>query len=306
MITGREIEEANTFLDMEAQAVEIEAAIERIRKPLAAGIESGAVTLAPMIDGDEVAAHPNLAVTRVVSMVDVIVSDDRFINRNPHLNEAGRRAEVWTSLELLEALCRDGQLSDADLARARYDLRRGGVVFIPPTAQELVDLLARARTQDGVLLETAELRAFRENIELAQMRGWLQWSSEIAWLDQLQKAAVAAIVAQWADDIADADARARSAWLLQRADVRNWARLDGHGDPTGLSISGLAIGLNRLLLAVPDTASAASARRLEDWLETDVIKPLQEDDPDTYAWMVARLRDLILGAASPEASPDDE
>lgn len=306
MVAAGEIEEANVLLEMDAWSGEIDAAIERIRDALADGIAEGKVTLAPMVDGDDLTAHPNLAVTRATPLAEVLVSDDRYINKNRFIDQDGHRSEVWTSLELLEALNRAGQVSDADVARARYDLRRGGVIFIPPTTDELIRLIAGARTLDGILQETAELRAFRENLELAQMRGWLQIPNETAWLHRLQATTMAALIAQWAEDISEEDARARSAWLLQRGDVRNWAGLEDHVDPSGLSTVGLALALDRVLLAVHDIPHAPSARRLEQWLQSEVIEPLQDEDPDAYAWMIAHLRELILHTASGEGPDDGE
>src|SRR3546814_13290155 len=96
-------------------------------------------------------------------------------------------------------------------------LRRSGLLLIPATAEELAELVARSRLKDGEMLETGELRAFRENLMMIQMRSWLRLPAEAEWLQRLTSVLVDTIGLQWNDTIADDLARASSRWLLARA-----------------------------------------------------------------------------------------
>src|SRR3546814_19377871 len=97
------------------------------------------------------------------------------------------------------------------------------------------------------MLETGELRAFRENLMMIQMRSRLRLPAEAEWLQRLTSVLVDTIGLQWNDTIADDLARARSRWLLARADMRNWSGMITDHDGSAMATYGLAIPVNSLL-----------------------------------------------------------
>src|SRR3546814_1247215 len=82
LFRSHQVDEANALIGLESQATAIEAVIERLRAPLAAGIASGTVKLAASGDTDELKAHPDMSVIELAGHVDAIVSDDRYMNRD--------------------------------------------------------------------------------------------------------------------------------------------------------------------------------------------------------------------------------
>src|SRR3546814_8074092 len=62
LFRSHQVDEANALIGLESQATAIEAVIERLRAPLAAGIASGTVKLAASGDTDELKAHPDMSV----------------------------------------------------------------------------------------------------------------------------------------------------------------------------------------------------------------------------------------------------
>lgn len=302
-VSAREFEEANALLALEARAGLIETTLEAIRKPLAEGIATGAIRVGQVVDSDDdLSAHPNVAAVHLASSVAIIVSDERFINKNRTVrDDIGGEAAVWTSLDLIERLRRDGAIDDARYHRARTQLRRGGAIFVPPTSEELRAMVARSRTKEGALQESGEMRAFRENLEMAQMYRWLHLPSEAQWLVRLQGAVVEAVLEQWCDEVADADARARSDWLICCGDVSNWTPTLPHGDFTGMGQRGLPLMLVRVLLGIPQLASESAQARLTSWLRDEYLDPLRQADPVNHAWLISHLRQLILRAATANA-----
>src|SRR3546814_6461044 len=83
------------------------------------------------------------------------------------------------------------------------------------------------------------------------MRSWRRLPAEAEWLQRLTSVLVDTIGLQWNDTIADDLARARSRWLLARADMRNWSGMITDHDGSAMATYGLAIPVNSLLINRP-------------------------------------------------------
>ena len=292
-VSEREIAEANALIELESRAEAIEKVIERIRSSLAAGIARNNVQVDKMFTGDEIKAHPNIAVIRLAGLVDVIVCDDRYMNQHRTIDSEGGSAAIWTSLDLLTALRSSKTLTDDTYWRHRTTLRQSGLVLFPSSAEELTAFVGRSQTRDGQMIETGELRAFRENLTLAQMRGWLALPHEAHWLNKLTSDLIQTIRAQWTDAVSDADARARSRWLLACADMRNWAGQITENDGIYMARYGFVASVNSLLMSHVHDLSDDGAARLWDWLEEEVVGALKVEEPATYAWLIEQLRVIL-------------
>lgn len=296
----REAEEVNSFLELEARSADIERVIEHVRAELAQGIEDGSVTLSAAAEEEEIGQHPDLRVVDLAGRVEAIVSDDRFVNKVRRINGPVGLSPVWTSLDVLALLHAEDRISDDCLTVHRTTLRRSGLVLFPTDAEELVALLAGTTLRDGEMVETGELRALRENLQLAQMRRFLTLPDEAAFLQSLALSAVAAILRQWTAAIPDDVARARSRWLLARADLRDWAAPMVPGGGGGLAETGLTIPLTTLLTHRLD-AEASARLRFDVWLEEDVLQPLRYTDPRMHEWLMRNTREMILAIGEPAA-----
>ncbi|MBB4201037.1 hypothetical protein CCR94_13820 [Rhodoblastus sphagnicola] len=290
-VSEREIHEANAFIELETRAEAIDEVVERLRRTLASGIERGAVATDSMFKADKLAGHPDVAVLHLAGKVDAIVCDDRFMNQ--HLNMEGKDGSsvIWTSLDAIRSL--NASDSQESLCRHRTALRQAGYILISASADELIEMIARAKTRDSSVVETGELRAYRENLQLAQMRGWLSLPLEAHWFDTMLTDLANAVVAQWNDDVSEADARARSKWLLERADLRNWAGQTDQEDNLNMARFGLAIIVNSLLLSHSCIGSREAAARFEKWLE-DVVDDLKNEDLTIYNKLVEASRATVL------------
>ena len=191
---------------------------------------------------------------------------------------------IWTSLDLLAAFTAEGRLSREELWADRTALRQYGYVLIPTDQHEIEYHLAKCPVVDGALIENAAAKAFRENLRLAQQRGWLVLMKESPWIFSLLSDLGNALHAQWTDDIADDAARARSNWLLACADLRNWAGCL-EGDQTNIARYGQVIAYARLLMNRVDPASKATVERMDAWLE-ELLGELQTEQPDVHDWLV--------------------
>lgn len=292
-VSENQVDEANVLIGLESQATAIEAVIERFRAPLAAGIASGAVKLGASGDADELMAHPDMSVIQLSGLVDAIVCDDRYMNRHANIDSDNGSSPVWTSLDLLAILRADNEISGEEHRRYRTTLRRSGLLLIPASAEELAELVSRSRLKDDQMLETGELRAFRENLMMIQMRSWLRLPAEAEWLQRLTSVLVDTIAMQWNGAIADDLARARSRWLLALADMRNWSAMIADHDGSAMATNGLAIPVNSLLIN-RSQIEFSERDRFDSWMHEEVLEPLKYTEPRIYAWLLDHVRQFIL------------
>lgn len=294
-ISEQELATARALIEAERRGGAMETIVEGLRKTLSAAIADGKVRLDRWFAEDGAKAHPNIAILQLASKAAVTVSDDRFMNQYPHIDDPRGDLPIWTSLDLLAALSAEGRLSREELWADRTALRQYGYVLIPTDQLEIEYHLAKCPVIDGALIENAAAKAFRENLRLAQQRGWLVLMKESPWIFSLLADLGNAIHRQWTDDIADDAARARSRWLLACADLRNWAGcLDG--DQTNIARFGQAIAYARLLMNRVDPASKAAVERMDAWLE-ELLGDLQTEQPDVYDWLVEHVRLSIVAHA---------
>lgn len=305
-VSDREIDEAQALIALESHAAAIEEVIEHIRASLAGGIERGDVHLDRIFTGDELKAHPNIAVIQLADRVDTIVCDDRYMNQHRHIAGEAGEAAIWTTLDLLAAMRADKLVSDDVYWQHRTTLRQAGLVHFSTSAEELIAFVGRSKTRDGHMVETGELRAFRENLALAQMRGWLTLPLEAHWLNKLTSDIISTIRAQWSTDISDEDARARSRWLLALADMRNWAGQITEHDGMNLARYGLALAVNSLLLSHFDETAGDTNERLGNWLRDEVVARMKVEEPTVYAWLIACLRSILVDRLNGEGEDDGE
>ena len=125
------------------------------------------------------------------------------------------------------------------------------------------------------------------------MRGWLSLPLEAHWLNKMVADLLEAVRAQWGDSVPDADARARSEWLLKCADLRNWASQIAQGNGLNMAHFGLAVSVSSLLLSHFHIDSQDAAARFERWRQ-DVVDSFKDEDPTIYEWLLEALRATVL------------
>ena len=173
---------------------------------------------------------------------------------------------------------------------------------MPSDEAEIAHYLSKSPVIEGKLVENAALKAFRENLRLAQQRGLLVLSKENPWFARLLGDLARSIQAQWTDEIVDEVARARSHWLLACADMRNWAGCL-EGDQSNIARYGAAITYARLLMNRVEPRTDAALARMDAWLE-ELMTDLHVEQPDIHDWLVEHVR-LAIAAHAKGAVDDD-
>lgn len=291
-VAPSELEEASGLRAIEALADRASACVDRARAVLAAGLERGTVRL----DGALAAREDRSAMLAVASLArrsELILCDDRFFNRYEHFDHESGRTRIASTVDLLEALVACDAIPRTQLDDALSRLRLGGAVFVALDGDGLAALVGNAKIVGDELVETAELRGLRENIRLAQLRGWFNVQSDIGWLLRLSQAIADALLTQWREELADDVARARSNWLVKLLGASDWSELIAQRPAPDWIANGRALDLTRLATASV-RLDAPAAARFADWLETDVVTPLFEEAPRLKPIFLANLRSMVI------------
>jgi hypothetical protein len=161
---------------------------------------------------------------RTAPLAEAVILDDRYFNQRATVTHDGVATPIRTTNDLLLAR----QLPSTEFVELFTRVRVAGLAFLPVTGEEISALLARTTVVEGYLSETAELKALRESLEMYRMSQGLQLPAEAVWYEDVVRALLRALRAEWTSDADVQLARTRSSWLLQELDLRGWSHGDKH------------------------------------------------------------------------------
>lgn len=305
----REVDETNQLISYERTSGKVNEVIDRIRSSVAARIETGKIRLGARrkIDGvDDWSAtdHPSVSILALAGECDFILIDDRFLNQHANIEHESAQARIACTLDLLDTLASSNALSCQDYFEYRTLIRQAGYFFVPLDEEELEALLDGSLVTQGKLVETAELRAIRENLLRVRMSTWLQLPKEAPWLDVLLKMFVRVLKRQWSDTVDIARARARSDWIIDQIDVRGWAHSLGGEGGDNLIKTGRVAHIMLLLSSYTDLPPE-SRPRYWDWIEERLLVPIKEEAPELYAQIVEAQRQQVAYFADADLEVTD-
>jgi hypothetical protein len=297
IIPGSEVTQGNKFVRYENLVTRATTVIENIRRCLSDGIANGKVSLAPAVkDTDErhgrIQHHPTFEVIEAAALADIAVIDDRYFNQLGNIQVPSGAKPVWTTYDLLTGPNYNAAQKQETLAR----MRRAGLSFVPITVDELKALIDKAPISDGELVESAELKAVRENIQMVRMSNGLQLPKENVWLDNFIRTFSETIKAQWHPEMVEAEAIARSNWLLAQYDIRQWAhryKVEGHPELIEIRYRGQLLSLALLNTPVP----RAIKQKYWNWFDEALFKEVQEEQREIYVAVIQHVRGLIAETA---------
>lgn len=297
IVHENELADASGLIRYESLSVRGSEIIERIRRKLADGIANGHVkvmasTPADRGDGGRIRQHPTMQMLEGLSGIDAVVVDDRFLNQNIVIQVASGDKPVATTLDLV---C-SSKTNPADRREYLTALRRLGFGFIPVSVDELNVLLGQAAIVKGALVETAELRAIRESLQLAKMSVGLQIPKEQTWLDSLTITFLTAIKAQWKGGASVQDARARSTWLLRQFDIRQWApryKVPGESEASEAKYRAQIVSLAHAADQMTDDMKIA----YWDWVEESLLQRVAVEERQVFVGVVEHIRSTVTRIA---------
>lgn len=268
--------------------------IENIRAILAKGLTDGRVETipSPEQDGENARLKAQLNFLATDKAVDAFVIDDRFVNRYLHMDQGGRRTPILTSLDLVNHLVRSAAVSVEEEYEHRTNLRRSGYSFVPITEQELVDHLMAAPLVEGVLMETAELRAIREAVLQLRLNNLLQTPHELTWLQNYTLALIRATRAHWKRSADSEEAKARCEWLVPHFNSCGWAAIAQKGATALFVQTSYAAALHGLAF-IPDVSDRTAAEPYHLWLDERLLLAIKETEPEIFNQIIATARAVL-------------
>lgn len=202
---------------------------------------------------------------------------------------------IVTTMDLLAHLEQVGALTSPEMFAHRTALRQLGYQLIAITEEEIQHHLSAATIVDGILVESAELKAIRQSLLQARMRRTVQLPQEAPFLQTTQRSLLHSIRWAWETAASEEIAIARSEWLTELADVRGWASSAMKGAEHDFAVYGYAQHVF-LLMSALTTADDNLRKRYFSWLNARLIEPFKDRQPDAFEWIVARSKELIKAA----------
>lgn len=302
ILSPRTVSEANELISYEGISGKVNDTIEQIRCAVSSGIETGKVRIGRRNGLGQsteslISEHPTLSVVALAAHCDAILTDDRFINQHANFDDAGALTPIISTLDLVDGLESAGVIKPEDRWESRTLLRRAGYFIVPVSNEELECHLEASAVKDGIVIETAELKAIRESILQVRMSTWLQLPKEAFWLESLLKTLIQVLKGQWIPDCDLSIVRARSDWIMNQIDVRGWAHfLDSEG---GDNIVKIGRGTQLwMLLSPPAEVPVEIKQEYWSWIEERVLAPVKEQEPELYSWLLERAREQIAEIAN--------
>jgi tetratricopeptide (TPR) repeat protein len=302
--TATEIEQ---LIQTEAEADRAIEVLTRLRIWLRDGIAAGRVIVMPRprpFEEEDLGVQTRVLQELVsdIGTADAVLIDDRMVGSQGRVTDrSGRAAPIVDTLDLLHDLAGAGLLSPRERFHAHHVLRARGFMCIPLELEEIEGYLA-TRGPDGVtgrLVENAELRAIRENLQRLRSTTIVQQPAETPYLDRMRLTGFIAMRNVWQDNsIPIPTAVARTEWLWHNlmSTPIDWAHTII--DSTGVIAprAGFMNEASSLLLAIltPDLERAQAFRK---WVETTVLAPLEMASPDILDDLAGFVHSRIRGFA---------
>lgn len=305
LIPQRSISDANLLISHQDVLAKVDRAIEQVRDALHRGLIAGKVSVGKRIvnrdTGDEsIARHSTIDVVGLAGVCNAIVIDDRFINKHLNIATNSERREsytpVITTLDVIDLLVARGAILADDRLDHRTCLRRYGYVSIALEGDELKRHIAMSTVKDGEVIETAELRAIRENVLGLRMGRWLHDPDGFLWINSFFKVLKDILKDLWSGSDTLSSVRARSNWIMNQMDIRGWAHVFDNGTDGGMIARLYAVTVADLAFS-PMTVTVERRDEFHRWLEERILMPIRDHDRANFVQIVECYRSLILEIA---------
>ena len=302
IISSRMESEIDQLISYERISGKAKNVIERIRSAVSSRIKSGKIKVGRLANVDpsvdrSISEHPTAALFHVAKYCDAIITDDRYLNQRAYFGDGDAPKPIFSTLDIIDMLVSMDYLTSEERLDCKTRLRRAGFIFVPIDENELAHHLKASLVKDGKVVETAELKAIRENILRVRMTTWLQLPNESPWLLGLLRTFVQVLRDLWKSGENFSEIRTRSNWILGQVDIRGWThRFDRE---TSDHIVRAGRGVHIMLMLIPPTDVPQNVKNeYWNWLEEGVLAPIKKQYPDLYSWIVEEQRKVIANTAN--------
>ncbi len=300
LCSPKTVNEVNQLISYERISDKINVIIEDIRSILNIGIENKKVVIGDRqcfdierIQDSYMSEHPTIELFPLAGSCKAFIIDDRSLNQNPTLSYEEIQAPIYSTLGILDYLSKKDVIANEQCMDCRTRLRQAGFCLIPIYEEELSFYLNTARVEDGKVIETAELKAIRENILQVRMSNLLQLPKEIYWLDSIFKTMFKVLHNCWVKDQELLTIRARSNWIISQYDIRGWAHrfIDTGRDYIVNNGYGTYV---LMLFSPPANATIELKDEYFNWIDETILSSIKEQEPLLFTSMINWYRDFFI------------
>ena len=290
--------EKKALVDAAEHGDEIAGVINRLRKRIRDGVQSGKVLFLPESNDKEnrkvfrpIDALLNLVETSGIA--DVICIDDRTFGKYA-TDQHGR--SVVGSIEVLEYLSAQGSITEEKKRTCDFLLRKGGVAFLPLDVDVLFkalrDSIDRSQNQ---FMESSDLVAIRENLQRIRSMKLLRVPEDDEWLSQMIYAAQQILNKLWGDStIAIQMAEKISDWVF---DVLAPLPMSWRESIIQVNEENIAeLTKSVLLLFLNRSTTFTDATRMQayaTWAEQRLIRPLLQANASLVDEVSKRIQPVV-------------
>ncbi|WP_281184014.1 hypothetical protein [Trichlorobacter lovleyi] len=285
------VEEWEALANTEPYAETITESLDKIRKSLLAGMKNSKVLFLKEGHWDEenesqfgLLEMPLVDILADVSCADVVCIDDRCFNLNRQF------ACIYDLLDLME---QKSVLSGKKRRAITHKMRVWGFFTLPIGDNELIELLAdRVLDENGILRESAELRAIRENLANVHAVDVLTTPEDLDYLDHLWHTGLEAIRKLWSDEASDiALTQAKANWIVDYVmpDIELALR---HAPDRQEHLERLS-STRLMVMLLPPQINDERRTSWREWVENKIISEYLPSNPQVVDRAAKQIAELI-------------
>lgn len=288
---------ASALISHQKYQEQVEGLIENIRKVVSKNIESGKISISPA-HKLEISKNENLEDNSLLYLfsdpgdVEVIIVDDRAMNKFPEINDIkGRTMPVATSIDTLLYLKERLVISEEELVKSFRKLRNAGALFVPFLRNELVDAVFRSIKRGK---DSFEYKSIANYIDFANTRKIIKLPEERIWFSDLFHKTLLAVKRVWNEATSVEDAEDAAFQLLDiLPDITEWIQQEHFSDRQlldrrfkGIQLAILGEGYS---LSNPDRLYVYL-----QWVERNIIRPGIWADEKLLSYTTEYLKNVIF------------
>ena len=303
------VEDMRRLLAYQRISEKMDIVVEDIRTFINSGVLRGKIEFGQSMLRDDlpdkaVQNHPTMETLSKSYGCDAIIVDDRSINQHAVIQFENKvNCPLVTSVEFLSYLKSCGAIENNVYRDFMVSIRNGGYVLCGFDVDELYEELSNCVIKSGSVVETAELRAIRENLQLLRSTSFLKGLDESAWLDRIIKCLIFVLRRTWCEEDDINIIEARSDWMLSHIDLRGWLHCFPLEQAVHIFHEGRAC-LMPALLSAPVGISDELRDKYLQWVNRRIILNIKHESPKLFDAIVKQLKSVTIAMLDPRMLDD--
>lgn len=273
--------------------------LDYIRKTLNKYIIDGKLKLTA-INHKEVHDESHVSCVEIVTSnvpIDAIVTDERFLNKFRNIKTGFGDVPTITTWDLLHILHGKNILNDRDLFVTKIKLIDKGYIFCKLNENELNRIFDASINNVNGLVESAELKAIRQNMILIKSSEFIELPRDAEWLINLMSSLSYYLKSIWDRYEDDSKCKAISNWIYHLIDYKTWAECYTNQVGEGFAQNADMLRVNSLLHS-HDITRIDRKKSYHNWLTTEILDDVKHSNPNLYRELLINARHMSLEGAS--------